>query len=404
MSQGLKMRHVLTVSAIGLILTFQNCSQANYDAEAESQSFEDSLPFAYSAKIDTISYMSCTDMNANAPDKRAYFTLRAGAYGTCNPADIVCQQNPFLSPVAGLTVTKEFRDATKFYDKKQRAHLFGQSSKNANSLLSLSVRSVYNYQSVWKEGNLVPGEELDSFLPRLDSPAVAGPLGFSSEGQMLNYFPGSQSQRLMEASLRQYNFVNTSKFLRDALDGKEALLVMGYTGSADPMDTSLRGPEAPQDSRSTASSNRAYGSGYKLTFNLPFGYQAGDKRVLHPREGVQEIELIDGQPNGASWDCSENYQFMVVRPQDKANGLVACDATVDRYADANQQAALNAIRRVLRVEDWFVDVARKCVMPKRTGDYCYGNIGSRAIQYGLSSCMNGDQTSCPHFVSVCVRR
>src|SRR5690606_13850467 len=105
-----------------------------------------------------------------------------------------------------------------------------------------------------------------------------------------------------------------------------------------------------------------------------------------------------------SWDCSANYQFMVVRPEDKAAGRVNCDPIVDKYNNATEQAALNAIRRVLRVEDWFVDVARKCIMPKRTGDYCYGAVQGRTVQYGLASCLNSATTMCPHFVSVCIKR
>ncbi len=141
MSQSLKLRHAIIVSAVGLILTFQNCSQAQFDSQAEMQSFEDGLPFAYNAKIDTISYMSCSGMSENPPDKRGYYTFRVGAYGTCNPNDIACQQNPFQSPIAGLSMSREFREATKYYDKKQKAHLFSQSAKNSNTFLSVSLRS-----------------------------------------------------------------------------------------------------------------------------------------------------------------------------------------------------------------------------------------------------------------------
>lgn len=402
MSQSLKTRHVLIVSCIGLILTFQNCSQASFDGENEESSFESGLPFAYSAKIDTISYMSCSGMSDNAPSRRAYYTIRAGAYGTCNPADVNC--SPFSSPLAGLSMSNDFREATKYYDKKQKAHLFSMSDKNANTFLSLSIRSTGDYQLPWKEGNLAAGEELDAMLPSLDSPAIAGPLGFSSPGQTLNYFPGSHSQRLMEGSLRYYNFENTSKLTRDTLNNREALMVLGFSNSADPLDVGLRSPDQAEPTQTQLPGNRAYGTGYYLGFSLPFGYSAGEQRTLSAAQGVEEINLMNNQPNNASWDCSANYQFMVVRPEDKASGAVNCDATIDRYADANQQAALNAIRRVLRVEDWFVDVARKCIMPKRTGDYCYGNVQGRQIMYGVASCINDGTRMCPHFVSVCIRR
>ncbi|NJL24730.1 MAG: hypothetical protein HC902_05885 [Calothrix sp. SM1_5_4] len=81
-----------------------------------------------------------------------------------------------------------------------------------------------------------------------------------------------------------------------------------------------------------------------------------------------------------------------------------CNATVDRYSNTTQQQALSVIRRVLRVEDWFVDMDNRCIMPKRTGDYCYGDLNGRTIQYGVASCLNSTTTVCPHFVSVCIRR
>ena len=98
-----------------------------------------------------------------------------------------------------------------------------------------------------------------------------------------------------------------------------------------------------------------------------------------------------------------------MRPQDVVNRLVICNATVDSYSDTNSQAALTAIRRVLRVEDWWVDTANHCIMPKNTGDYCYGgDIGTSAIAYPAAaannSCINNSTTAvCPHFVSVCIR-
>jgi len=388
MSQGLKMRHVLTVSCIGLVLTFQNCSQTPEET-SDASSFESGLPFAYSAKLDTISYMSCSGMSDNPPERRGYYTIRGGAY----------------SPITGgLAMTSEFREQTRFYSKTQRARIFALSDKNANTFLSLSVRSKANYQQPWKEGNLNAGEELDALLPPLDTPMIAGPLGASSPGQMINYFPGSHAQRLMEGSLRYYNFENTAKLTRDTLNAKEALLVLGYSTSADPLEIGLRSPVAPSGGVPTLATNRAYGSGYYLGFSLPFGYSAGEQRVLSPNGGVEELDLTTNLSQTANWDCSANYQFMVVRPEDRAAGRVNCDATPDRFNNATEQAALNAIRRVLRVEDWFVDVARKCIMPKRTGDYCYGAVQGRSIMYGVASCLNDATRMCPHFVSVCIKR
>jgi hypothetical protein len=123
---------------------------------------------------------------------------------------------------------------------------------------------------------------------------------------------------------------------------------------------------------------------------------------------VQELDLTTGQLRTAPWDCSASYQFLIVRPEDKVAGLVTCNATVDS-ATAAQQPALAAIRRVLRVEDWFVVMNNHCVMPKRTGDLCYGTLQAgqkvvyNALPTGNTSCTESPTTKCPHFVSVCIR-
>lgn len=390
MSQGLKMSRALAVAGIGLLLAFQNCSQA--PSESDESSYESRTAFAYDAKLDTIAYMSCSGMGENPPNKRGYFTIRAGAYDRAK---------------GGIGLTQEFIDETKFYKTTERARILGMSDKNSNTRLSLSLRSAANYQAPWVEGQRNVGEELDPMLPALDSQAVAGPLaGLKTTGQMINYFPGTHSQRLMEGSLRYYNFENTATQTRAALNNAEALLVLGYSSSSDESDVGLRSPAADPVTGYKPPTNSAYGTGYKLSFTLPAGYTSGETRVLLPgaSTGVTEIDLRSGQQQTSNWVCSNTAQFMVIRPEDLTR--VTCARGPDRYDDATQMAALAAIRRVLRVEDWYVDMTRRCIVPKGTGDFCYGPLNGRTIQYGVANCVNSpaNLTMCPHFVSVCLRQ
>jgi hypothetical protein len=387
-SPGLKLKHFGVLLGITVLLAFQNCAQPVEDNSTNS-SLEALTPFAYSATPDTLAHMSCSGLADSGPDRRAYFSFRVGAY------------NPFTG---GLSTTSEFRDAMKYYNADQRARIFGISAKNSNTNLSLSIRSTSNYQSIWKEGETRAGEELDAMLPELDSFQVAGPLAASLPNQMINYFPGSEDKRLIEGSLRYYHFENTMVDTRAALDRRDALMVIGYSDTTDSQDTKLRTPDDNPNNAITPPTNRAYGTGYFLHFGLPNGYTGGETRVISPNGGIQEIDLATGSAKTANWDCSAAYQFMVVRPEDKVAGTVLCDATVDpNPTNATDLAALVAIRRVLRVEDWFVDLARRCVMPKRTGDYCYGPLNGRVIQYGQITCTNSNTTMCPHFVSVCIK-
>jgi hypothetical protein len=391
--QSLKVRYGVFLAVIGSLFFFQNCASPPEDtssATSSASNYQSKLPLAVSGQIDTISHMSCSEIT-DAVEPRAYFSYRAGAYS---------------SLTGGLSLTQAYRDATKYYSLTERARAFAASDANADTRFTLSIRSAANYQSPWVSEELRVGEEVESLLPPLDSADVAGALAASSPGTFVNYFPGTGSKRLIEASLRFYKYENVMQDTRNNLDSGQSMLVAGFSASSDELNMSLRVP--PDGVRAPGNAAPAYGRGYLLKFALPNGYTAGQRRVLAPASGVQELDISQSPPvyTNSSWDCSASYQFEIVRPEDKRANRVTCDATVDsvRTNVPSDSAVLAAIRRVLRVEDWYVDIPNHCVIPKRTGDYCYGPIGTRTIQYGLASCVNSTQYLCPHFVSVCVRR
>lgn len=397
MSPGLKLKHFGIIAGVCLLLAFQNCAQPADDGSLNS-SLEELTPFAYNAQPDTIAHMSCSGMSDAGPDRRAYFSFRVGAY---NPA------------TGGLGTLKSFREAMKYYNNDQRSRVFGISSKNSNTYLSLSIRDISNYQKVWKEGETRAGEELDAMLPDLSSAQIAGPLAASTDrpdgtgnGNFINYFPGSGDKRLMEGSLRYYHFENTMAETRGALHKGDTIMAVSYSDSADSQDTKLRVPDDDPRDNISLPTNRAYGTGYYLTFAVSAKFSGGEARVLSPNNGVREIDLRTNTDKAGSWDCNTAYQFMVVRPEDNFK-----TATTNPFVDPNpatlsptDQASLIAIRRVLRVEDWFVDLPNRTIMPKRTGDYCYGPLNGRTITYAPSVCANTNTTMCPHFVSVCIKR
>jgi hypothetical protein len=397
------LRHGFAVAVIGTLLAFQNCAQApetSLTGSNSASSYTQNLPLAVKGQIDTIAYMSCSEIK-DSVDKRAYFTFRAGAYS---------------DQTGGLQLTQEFINATQHYTDTERAKSFADSEPNGDTLYSLSIRSAANYQAPWVSETINVGEELDAFLPPLDAPEISGALAATahaprdSADARINYFPGVSTQRLMEASLRFYKFDNVMKDTRNALEGGGnspggSLLVAGFSGSSDPMNTTLRAP--PNSAAAPGGAAPVYGKGFRILFAVPPGVNNGEKRVISSDpSAITEMDLMYSPPlaTNAQWDCPSVYKFVIVRPEDKAAAKVVCNATVDRFANATEQAMLGALRRVLRVEDWFIDITNRCVMPKRTGDYCYGALGGRTIQYGLNSCTNGTGTMCPHYVSVCIRR
>ena len=389
MLSRLKLRYIAALFCVGLLLSFQNCGQAPEPTMMNSPSaFQASLPFAYRARLDTIAYMSCSEIKANV-EKRAYFSFRAGAY-----------DNQSFRP-SGVSLTEEFVNKTTYNNTEQRARALQSSVVNSGTQLNLSIRSRNNLQSPWKgnKGQWALGYEVDPFLPPLDSSEVVGQLagtgtqGSPTYGRWINYFRGSGSKRLMEASLRQYEFENSASDLRQTLMGggvTPGYLVVGYAPSYDPLEESLRVP-------ASAPVNRAHGLGYEVFFEPALFYRA--------MSGLREVDLATGFQTNAPWDCNPAYRFQVVRPEDQAAGRVTCFARPDTYTNATQQDAILTLRRVLRPEDWYIDAINRCLIPKRTGDYCYGALNGASIQYNNFNCtVNNLTTKCPHYVSICVRR
>src|SRR5665213_261113 len=108
MPSSLNLRRIGFVSGLFALALFQNCAGTQDDTTLNSQSsFEDSLPLAYDAKIDTLAYMSCSEMQEGSYDPRAYFTFRAGAYS---------------SATGGLGQTPLFRSLTSHYINTDRAN------------------------------------------------------------------------------------------------------------------------------------------------------------------------------------------------------------------------------------------------------------------------------------------
>lgn len=403
MLSSLNSRRILLVGVISVLLVFQNCAPAPEQSDLldSKSSYTENLPFAYDSKIDTLAYMSCSDMANGSYQPRSYFTFRAGSYSSKYTSS-----GQYNSAKGGISITNDFRTKTQYYSNTDRGQALSASAENANAYLNLSIRQSSNLRSIYQADATASGYDIDTFLPPLDSAELAGQIGSIPQGQYVNYFSGTNDKRLMEASLRFTRYENVAEENRANFNAGSSMLVMGYSQTADAMDTQLR---APATATGTNANRYAYGTGYKLNFTWPSRMTSSQKnRVISPNVGIQEYDLATGslKSNGA-FDCSANYQFMVVRPEDIAAGRVACRVGADRINTQfpAQPAMLDAIRRVLRVEDWFVDLDNQCVVPKRTGDLCYGsNLGSRTIVYNGATCADDNLYRCPHFVSVCIRK
>ncbi|MDC0980375.1 hypothetical protein OAQ84_01430 [Bdellovibrionales bacterium] len=95
---------------------------------------------------------------------------------------------------------------------------------------------------------------------------------------------------------------------------------------------------------------------------------------------------------------------MIIRKKDLGkSGTPSCGLTTappSNGSSLERIAAHAAIRKVLRQEDWYVDVANRCAIPINE-NYCYGDDPKKEVVYS-GSC-DSTKGNCPHFVSVCTR-
>lgn len=382
MRKSLALRHLIGGGVLCCLLVFQNCSTPGEEGDGSNSSlssYTDGLPFAYKASLDTVSYMSCSRMKSSY-EPRAFFTFRAGAY----------------TNMAGLEVTPEFLAATKYYSLQAKRSAFGDSLANSNTRLQLALRSASNLQSVVVNGATQNGKSLGTMLSSLSASPLVDHLVTMKEGEKKHYFPSGSQDRLLASSLRFNDGDETAvaEEIRKVLRDNTALLALTFTDLDVEDDAKARGPAG-------VSADSAYGAGYQLQFGMPSGWMTSEPRVL---SSVNEVTLQGFSNTGSSWSCPSSMQFKIVRPQDLASAG-SCQTTVDYYTNETQRLALDAIRRVLPVEDFYVDVVNRCVVPKShlgsEAQSCYGDrTGRGAINYTSSSC-SGD--SCPHFVSVCIK-
>lgn len=394
MNISLKMKHPKSVKFLGLasgltlavLLLFQNCSGTEEQKKDEA-SMGDSAGFPFETDIDTLSYMSCS-RTGTAANPRAYYTFRAGAY-----------------QAGGIGLSPAFISNTN--SAGQRSETLQSSSNNSGSYLQMSIRQRNSYQTVLGgNSGIQEGYHFYNFLDTLSAPVLADRLGRLGGGEKVNYFSGTSGLdgKLVEGSLRFFDGETQSAAVRNYLMN-DMLIGMTYSmpGSSD--GWTARAPDM-------ADPKKVYGKGYKVNFKLWGSQASGINRLL---QGVTEMDLVTGLPasNKVRWDCNAYDAYIIVRAQDVPG---YCSAVADPRPSALSSAdrlRLEKIRRVLRVEDWWVDLARGCVVPKNApnggGGACYG-AGAAAqtvIQYAVGAPNSGvttcDVNTCPHYVSVCTR-
>ncbi len=387
MRQCIKMGLGFFPLMLALVILFQNCSEQPGSSQLSSSLAFKSTPFAYDASIDTLAYMSCSNMTSYDP--RAFFTFKVGAYVAGS----------------GLMLNSAFYNAMKYYGQADRLTALQHSDANSGAWLQMSLRQKNNFQNplVANSSGAQPDKDYYSFLQNLDSNEIANVLLGQSPSARAQYFPAAQHPRL-EGGIR---FLDSSEgiavSIRDQATSLQAILALTYTATSDMEDVGARSP--------ASSGNKAYGTGYMMTFANDNGWTSGMNRVL---TSVREMDLATGAQSGTNirnWSCPVENRFMIVRRQDVVAAINAGQAPpcqMPSVDDTSSQANYNiiqAVRRVLPVDYYHLDLANRCIVAKPPMDNysCYGSRASNAPAIAYRGATTCDSGNCPHYLTVCTR-
>lgn len=399
------------VASFLLMVSFQNCGKAGFDAELDStltpgsadaalsakygestaQKVQ-SIPFAFEANFDTITYNSCAETQLrNTP---GFFSIMAGAYSTGGiklKTEYFSYADQNFNPIYPATTLSE----------NQYKEFLADSPANVDVTPNLAVRvknsltDVYTTNSsvtLWSDVIPMVGKLTDTLV--MDS--------YSAKGVTANYFPFSPEQRVMEAAL---NF-NSSEELADQF--RNVFMSSGV------LALTFIPPNSEIFKVKTASTTTpvktAYGKGYNMTFS-PYPVSGGAAtNPNHVLAQLLETDLATPGVGAKAWNCSRVYK--VVRSQDAAT---YCPAhTYNDLKNATIRSELAIARRHLRADQWDVNVSYRCVVPKG-GVSCYKEEsvnGAPVVEYDLTKeCFrsNGSYSGavpnsrCMHFVTVCTR-
>lgn len=421
-----------------LLVTFQNCTQpADLGSVDQNTEMADKLDFAYDTALDQIAYMSCPRVVSDKKlpyDSDLYFTFRAGAYRS-----------------GGIKLTDQFFQAVQKKNPDRMASILSSSPANKNTVLQLAVRQTGQLNSlVYGTGNPTQNVEFANLMAQLGPVEISNSLvnnGIASTSGTLT-LTGKRTKFLRDGTGRGAHMEGNLNFgitesLQESLRSQylasgQAVLALTYlepsqTGGQAPgggtsiPDTNVRSPGSIFPDKNAQTPGLAYGTGYQMVFSQPRAGAVGLKNtngqqiLPYPSNVmtmVTEKNLLTGGATGAQWVCPTSLQFKIIRPGDEDDAISKCDHVQDPPKPWTKEWTI--LRNALRTEDWYIDQAHGCVVPKRSSGFsCYGDMSKiYNVQYDLTkSCdPNSDDTSnstngaadalgkiCMAWVSICYR-
>lgn len=395
-----------------MMLAYQNCGGELQDSMFDELGGASDI---YEVKIDQIAYMSCSEQKNVINEQKMFFTFRAGAYG----------EN------AGLRINPTFLQRYKNIKKNDLMDKLMEDTVFAGSQIQFSIRKQTDLSQMFIGGSSsegVEGIDYDFTFGLLGSEELSASLitTNSTFSGWLNYFAaaGVNFDAYLEGSLTFNESENIAGQVRNFFENGGGMLTTVFGNLDKP--TNIRIPnysfdDDPENDDEIAPSNEAIGVGLKLTFKQPNAlnwtphtnpspYTGMPKRVLAT---VTEVNLASPRVSSGVWTCPNSLQLRIVYNAAShmlIGGVHVCDYVEDPDPMSDE---LKTIRKSLPASDWYVDLAHRCVIPRRVGiGSCYGidsGVGTtRQVNYDFTTACNPDVVNnaaavCPHFVSICVK-
>lgn len=390
---------VLFCSAV-FVFVFQNCSVPPIvDTDAKALEEAAKVDFAYDASIDQITYMSCALAMPGTFDRGAYYSFRIGAY----------------RDQAGLRLNDSFRLAYGNRPADRQSSILASSPANTGTAVQLGVRQLNNFQGLYTaDGNPKNGQDYVNIFETLGTLDLSDLLVRISPTSRLRYLRnGSVFGARFEGDLNFTQNPTLSGSIRTILNNDGFLgLTYSYSqkgsgGNTGMSDTYARAPGYLYEDTGSDPARQVYGRGFYLRFTQPMNgntpaHQNFPNVIL---KSVTEMNLLSqtGGTGLGTWTCPDTLRLKIVRAEDAgAPGGTACSMAPD---PAVLTPDLVIARNQLRVEDWYIDMTNKCIVPKKDPGTCYGSGAGVTVQYNITQdCQEGVSPSCVSFASICYRQ
>lgn len=361
----------LLAAATLLTVSFQNCGKAGFDNSGlavDTLGSKTSMPFAFDATFDQISYNSCFGPGVAA--KAGFFSVRAGAYES-----------------GGVRVTESFRThaktsgdlkpiypATEVSDQQVKLAL-AASDENIQAIPQMALRTRTNVQQVRTPGQkqATLGIDYVDLLGDLTDDRWLSPL-IDTVGAHLFFNLAPEGMRALEGSITYNNDEGMAHGLRRDL-GSHGMLALTYKVRPDVGDATVARATDYNDVRA------AFGRGYIMGFEAviaPYTKFYSASAVPHLQNPqnilttITEVNLTDpSKANSAKWTCHELRRYVIVRQEDAAT---YCPKDPwESTQSAAYRREMEVVRRHLKPEHWDVSISARCAVPKANEGSCYRN-------------------------------